>query len=157
MLRFCLMASCAMLLTLSAAHAGDDKKGMGHGVDTNGDGMVTSAEAETAVNRQFANLDTDKSSKISKEEFKGTWGMAAKHIPAEVLKKNKGMIEKAGAMRFEKMDADKSGDLTKAELLTDMKARHKAMDGNGDGNVTKEELKSFHEKMRAEHAKRSGK
>ncbi len=145
MIRFLLLSTASLVLISSPSFA---EKGM-KAVDTNNDGVVSRAEAEASVDRQFTTLDVDKNDKISKDEFKATFKIAEANIPAEVLKKHKGMIEKGGMMRFKKLDADNSGDLSKSELKADMDKRHTAMDKNKDGNVTKDELEAFKQQMKS--------
>ena len=146
MLRFLSLTTATLLVLSSPSFAEKGAKV----VDTNNDGVVSKAEAEASVDRQFANVDTNKNDKISKEEFISTFKITEKNIPADMLKKHKGMIEKGGMMRFEKLDTDKSGDLSKAELKSDMNKRHDAMDSNKDGNITKDELESFRKKVKSE-------
>jgi hypothetical protein len=51
---------------------------------------------------------------------------------------------------FEKQDTNKDGVISEAEFLDHGKAKFKELDGNGDGNVTKDEAKSHYEKKRAD-------
>ena len=55
-----------------------------------------------------------------------------------------------GKMRFEKADADSSGDVTFEEFAAAMKRRIGNADANGDGKMTVAEIASEIERMRAE-------
>lgn len=62
-----------------------------------------------------------------------------------------------GAKMFEKLDADKNGTISEAEFIAKSKERFAAMDANGDGQVTPEEAKAVHEKMREKFKEHKGK
>lgn len=53
-------------------------------------------------------------------------------------------------MRFERADADKSGDITFEEFSAAMKTRMGTADADGDGKMTVAEIASAIERMRAE-------
>ena len=55
------------------------------------------------------------------------------------------------AKKFEKMDTNKDGSVTKAEFDAMHQAHFEKMDGNKDGAVSADEMKAFHEAMHAEH------
>ncbi|HEY0134226.1 MAG TPA: EF-hand domain-containing protein [Nannocystis sp.] len=108
-------------------------------LDTDGDGMISQAEArDSRLADKFAELDADKDGKLSKDELHAMKGKG--HDPAEraahMLKKfdanNDGAITQAEvgdhpklADKFAELDADKDGKLTSTEL--------QAMRGPGHG------------------------
>ncbi len=113
-------------------------------LDTDGDGMISQAEAkDSRLADKFAELDADKDGKLSKDEMhamKGGHGKGSKD-PAEraahFMKKfdanNDGAISSAEvadhpklAGKFAELDADKDGKLTATEL--------QAMKGHGRGH-----------------------
>lgn len=154
MLKQIMMASCAMIIIASPAIAADAKKAMGMGpVDSNKDGVVSTAEAMAAADKQFARLDGNKDGKITEAEFKAAGKASLSKVPAKYLEKNKDRIEKSQKGRFAMLDGDKNGEVTKAEMQADMQKRHKAMDLNSDGSVTKEELVKFHENAKKNKGK----
>lgn len=53
--------------------------------------------------------------------------------------------------KFEKMDENKDGSVTKAEFDTMHQAHFVKMDQNKDGAISSDEMKAFHEAMHAEH------
>lgn len=57
-------------------------------------------------------------------------------------------------MRFEKADADQSGDVSFEEFAAAMDGRMKSADANGDGRITMEELASEIARQRAERMAR---
>lgn len=59
-----------------------------------------------------------------------------------------------GAHLIGMADADKSGDVSKAEFRAAAETRFAAMDQNGDGFVTKEEMEAAHAEMRARFEER---
>jgi len=58
------------------------------------------------------------------------------------------------SMRFDRLDADKSGDVTFEEFSAMLKSRIGDADANGDGKMTVEEIAAEIEKMRAERMAR---
>src|SRR5690349_3182386 len=57
-------------------------------------------------------------------------------------------------MRFDRLDADQSGDITFEEFSAMMKSRIGGADANSDGKMTVEEIAAAIEKMRAERMAR---
>jgi len=53
--------------------------------------------------------------------------------------------------KFEKMDENKDGSVTKAEFDAMHQAHFVKMDQNKDGAISSDEMKAFHEAMHAEH------
>lgn len=62
--------------------------------------------------------------------------------------------EGKGHRHFEKLDTDGNGSISEAEHLAGAKTRFKAMDANGDGEVTKEEGRAHFEARKAEWKKK---
>jgi Ca2+-binding EF-hand superfamily protein len=63
---------------------------------------------------------------------------------------NEGRRGDMSGMRFERADADKSGDVTFEEFSAAMKTRMGTADADGDGKMTVAEIASAIERMRAE-------
>lgn len=57
---------------------------------------------------------------------------------------------KGAMLRFDRLDADQSGDITFDEFAAMLKSRIRNADANNDGKMTVEELAAEIEKMRAE-------
>lgn len=141
--------------------------------DANKDGAVTKAEfdARAAARKQewqakraerraemFAKLDTDKNGQLSREEFSARpergdhdgmkrHGMGGHH---------RGMMFGMGGNWFERMDANKDGRLTLAEVSAKPLEMFDRADANKDGTLTPEERKAAHEKMREEWKAKRG-
>lgn len=64
-------------------------------------------------------------------------GLAASHLALAQADASQGRMGRGGPMAM--ADADKDGNLTRAELTQALTARFAKMDTNGDGTVTKEE------------------
>jgi Ca2+-binding EF-hand superfamily protein len=61
-----------------------------------------------------------------------------------------------GGPRFEALDKNKDGKITKDEAQTEAKARFAEIDKNKDGKATEAELAAHHEAMRATHGAEGG-
>lgn len=143
-------------------------------VDANRDGFVTQAEAqafrggasaERGDNRgerreaRFARLDANRDGSISRDEFFAraeradrAEGGERRGRRAERRGQRGGMMARLGGKRFERIDADKDGRISLAEVTTQRLRAFDRADGNRDGRLTREERQA----VRAERQARRG-
>ena len=113
------------------------------GLDTNGDGKISTAEAQAAVGKRaseaevelrkrqeadFRKLDTDKNGQLSLAEYEA----------AMSIKPNAG----AATERLKMFDSNKDGVISAAEFRAPVLARFDAADANKDGIVSEAEAKA---------------
>jgi Ca2+-binding EF-hand superfamily protein len=113
------------------ASAGEGRHGKIKAADTNGDGVISREEAKALprLAQHFDQIDADKNGSISMDEMKA---MHARHREG----------------RFDRMDTDRDGKVSRAEAerFPQMADKFGKLDANGDGFITKDELKSAHGK-----------
>lgn len=134
-----------------------------HNMDENQDGHVSPAEAEEFSTKQFDLIDDNKDGFITTEEMssfhhsrKGKWAEKREKGMGEQPGMTPEMVERMKTRRedgeeapwFAALDPDGDGKVAKADFLTHSRERHGKMDLNGDGDVTKEEIKERHQKKR---------
>ena len=114
--------------------------------DTNGDGVVTKEEAQSAsasnVAKRFDELDLNKDGQITKEEM------------SEAREARRTAMKEKFAADFKAADKNADGGLSKDEVTASMPriAKHcDELDANKDGVVTQEELQAHHQQMRGKH------
>ena len=61
-----------------------------------------------------------------------------------------GNNQQQAMVRFERLDKDRSGDLTFEEFAAAMKMRFSRIDANGDGKITQKEISAFAQKMQSQ-------
>lgn len=102
-------------------------------VDTDKNGKISKAEADAARDRHFTEADANGDGSVSFEEFQV-------------------MTEKRRQMklkhRFERSDKNNDGVLTGDELGGRFADHFERLDKNGDGEISEEERKKAHKKMR---------
>ncbi|MGO4917705.1 EF-hand domain-containing protein [Pseudogemmobacter sp. W21_MBD1_M6] len=110
---------------------------MARPVDTDGDGIVSAAEASTHASAAFAQFDADGDGQISEDEYidSAPSGMQMGRRNVERL-----YVNRTG--RFKGMDADGDGDVTLAEFVAKVQASYEAADADKDGKVTVWEFRS---------------
>lgn len=115
------------------ASAGEGRHGKIKAADTNGDGVISREEAKALprLAQHFDQIDADKNGSISMDELK------AMHAH-----------QREG--HFDRMDTDRDGKLSRAEAerFPRMADKFGKLDANGDGFVTKDELKTAHGKRK---------
>jgi Ca2+-binding EF-hand superfamily protein len=116
-------------------------------LDKNNDGKISAAELNQSLAARFVKMDTNKDGFLSKEDRK------------QIGKKGKKAGKKAGkrgakmAKRMNRLDTNKDGKISAVEFQAVGPAMFKKLDKNGDGVITKDEMKQ----ARKGHGKRPGK
>lgn len=107
--------------------------------DANNDGSLDRDEVPRMPQAVFDRLDTDKNGLLSQSE----------------LANRRGQTLEEKTKRFEHIDANGDGQVSKAEIIEHVKERFKELDLNGDGVVDREELKEckFQRGGRIKHEK----
>lgn len=142
-------------VTSAEARAMHEKRGgfMGSRMDTDGDGKVSAVEFEEGHVAMLRGADKDGDGAVTMDEMKssprGMGGPGGKHG------RGGRHGEKAGK-RFEELDADKDGKVTKAEAEAGRKARFAQIDTDGNGVLESAELAVHQDAMRGERGGKGG-
>lgn len=123
-------------------------------VDADKDGKVSDKESEASAHTQFALFDVNKDGKVSSDEFKAQMTLVTKHGKKPTEEQIK-LARKIVEARYARLDTDKSGDISEQEIKADTATRQKVMDLNKDGFVTRDEIKTLQEKMKAAQEKKA--
>lgn len=100
-------------------------------VDTNADGIVSAAEASTHASAGFVLFDTDRNDQVSEDEYMDS--------TPTTIPMGRRIVERLyvnRTARFKAMDADGDGNVTLAEFMAKAQASYEAADANKDGAVT---------------------
>ena len=139
-------------------------------LDTNGDGVVTSAEMQTGLLERWTKADSNQDGKVTAEEMKAQFAAHKQERFGKRDSNGNGVlerteVEKMPADVFTKLDADKSGTLSPAELASGHfehggkgpGGEHKGLpgDADNDGSVTKAEAVAGAQKLVA-HMDKNG-
>ncbi len=105
---------------VAAAQPGDGEHRF-EKLDTNSDGVVTTAEFEAGLLTRWTNSDADKDGKVTADEFKAQFKQHAQERFTKLDANNDGVLERSEVAKmpdaiFTKIDADKSGTLSQAEM-----------------------------------------
>jgi hypothetical protein len=129
MIRTSLIFASALALG-TAASAQQGPGGMQRpNLDTNGDGMVTRAEAEAAANDMFGRMDRNNDGRLDQTDRGGMGGGGAGAGPGA------GGGQGGGRM-LQMLDGNGDGAVTREEFSAAMLQRHARMDSNSDGSVS---------------------
>jgi Ca2+-binding EF-hand superfamily protein len=111
-----------------ASHGGGGG-GMIARLDKNGDGKVTKDEAPAPMQQHFDALDANKDGAIDQQELQAAHAARGAQGPR-------------GPGRMAHLDADKDGKVSQAEFVAGVQQWFSRMDADGDGVVTRQELRS---------------
>ena len=128
-------ALLAMTSGAALAHGpGQDKwKSM----DTDGNGMVSSAEHAAAATKRFNDMDADHDGFVTATEMDASRAkMGGEH-----------MDKMSSADMIKEMDTDGDGKLSASEHDASAASMFAAMDGNKDGSVSKDEMNAAKAKV----------
>jgi EF-hand domain pair/EF hand len=107
-------------------------------IDVNEDGVVSAEEAASQADMVFTTMDGDDDGSITLDEF-----MAVRMGPQSGMNpEREDIMQQKKSARFEPMDADKDGAVSKAEFIAASKAHFDASDTDQDGKVTPWEIRS---------------
>ena len=114
---------------------------------------MTPADHEKMATAQFAKLDTNNDGVLSKAEFaklRAMMGMqhgAMDHSKMDMSGMKSPDHQKMAAGEFAKLDKNKDGKLSKAEIPSQhpLYAHFDMLDGNKDGSVSKDEFTQHHD------------
>jgi len=129
----------------AAAFAGGGGKGADHDamfkqMDTNGDGKISAEEHAAAVKKMFDIMDANHDGKVTADE------MTAAHEKITGKKAQPG--EMSSADKIKMFDTNGDGVLSAEEHQTGAKAMFDKMDADKDGFVTKAEMTAAHKTMK---------
>jgi Ca2+-binding EF-hand superfamily protein len=114
-------------------------------LDTDKDGKVSKAEMEASMNTTFTAVDTDKDGFLSRQEVEAArdalraYRQKVKAEPnADVAQPE--LLPRGLVKRFDRLDANKDGKLSKEELTSVADRTFDRRDANKDGFITAEEF-----------------
>ena len=107
-------------------------------IDANEDGVISDEEAASQADMIFTVIDANDDGSLTIEEF-----MAVRMGPqVSVNPDREAAMQARKAARFDPMDADKNGSVSKSEFIATSKAHFDSADTNGDGKVSPWEMRS---------------
>ncbi len=164
------LSSVAASMSIYSASAGDEKAVQG--ADTNGDGVLTNAEVMTVATAKFDALDKNGDGTLTLSELPKQMPMGemrAKRI-AKMKEHRANNPEKAAEFKarreesrmrrqsrmafIARIDANGDEQVSREEFMAPVERRFAHADADGDGEVTAEERKKAHKKMRKHRKKR---
>ena len=135
------MLTCGLsLVVLPLAMAGSPDKKFDK-MDTDGDGQISRTEHATGAEKMFAELDANRDGIVTAMEMDAK--KDAKHG-------DKHRTEMSASEKIKTIDRDNDGRLTAAEHAAGSETMFVEMDTDGNGSLSKQELKAGH-KMKMKH------
>ncbi|MDB4976401.1 MAG: hypothetical protein JWN48_4742 [Myxococcaceae bacterium] len=128
-------------------------------LDTNADGVVSTAELEAGALQRFTSADANQDGKLTADEMKAAFAAHKQERFSQRDANGNGVLERSEVPRmpdawFAKVDADKSGTLSPTELQNAHLAHHGKGesqklhgDADGDGVVTQAEALAGADKL----------
>jgi hypothetical protein len=107
-------------------------------IDSNEDGFVSSEEAASSADVVFSAMDADDDGTITLDEF------MAVRMGAQIAMnpERQALMQARKKARFDPMDTDSDGSVSKAEFMSASKAHFDAADTDQDGKVTPWEIRA---------------
>jgi hypothetical protein len=140
------LASVAIIAVAAPEGAGGHRYGAMQerikAADTNGDGLISKAEAQALpmLAKHFDEIDTDGNGQLSPDELRA--------FHEKMRAQHEQMQAQRFAEHFRKIDTDGDGRISLAEAQANAPrlAEHfSQIDANGDGFITPEEMKAAHQ------------
>ncbi len=101
-------------------------------IDADQDGRVSAEEASSAADQVFTAMDANDDGQLTREEY-----MAVRMGPQNGWNADRQAArQEAKSGRFDTMDTEKDGTVSRAEFMAGAKAHFEAADADHDGTVT---------------------
>jgi Ca2+-binding EF-hand superfamily protein len=130
------------LMLVSASAIADDKAKM---MDTNGDGMVSSAEHAAGAKQMFTAMDADRDGSVTAAEMDAHKAAKMK----DKAGKDGDRPKMSSADKIREIDTNADGAISAAEHEAGSQKMFAKMDADGDGSVSQAEMKAGHDAMKA--------
>lgn len=116
--------------------AGEHRAEMFMNRDLNKDGSISKDEMEQAAGNMFDQIDANGDGQLSREEMDGHY-----------MKRRAEREDARQRKHFGELDTDADGNVSRDEFVSKINERSSRADTNGDGTISKEEMKERREKM----------
>ncbi len=143
------LAACCVFAASPASFAGEGSlDGMIRMMDTDGDGKISLEEHAAGTKKMFEMMDGDKDGKVTATEMDAAHGKMGK-----MMGKKPAKTDMSSADMIKICDANNDGALMTEEHVLCGKKMFEKMDADKDGSLTKAELTAGHAKMMQKPAK----
>jgi Ca2+-binding protein (EF-Hand superfamily) len=129
------MLACALSLTLvPLALAGGDKDKKFSKMDADGDGRISRMEHMAGAQQMFAEMDANRDGFVTAAEMESKGMKHGEHERGEM----------SASEKIREIDQNSDGRLTSVEHVNGAEKMFAKMDKDGDGYLSKEEMKAGH-------------